>query len=101
MHPLISKSSSPFTNPPVTVARTKITIGIIGTFIFPGDVEAIIFFLVFFKLYSEVNRDSIVLNSASSVFFCFFFIGYYNVWSSGHDYVIRLDTPFTLSFTSF
>ena len=33
-HPVISKSSSPCTNPLVTVARAPITIGIIVTYIF-------------------------------------------------------------------
>ena len=35
-HPLISKSSSPFNNPFVTIPKAPITIGIIVTFIFHG-----------------------------------------------------------------
>ena len=42
--------------------------------------------LAFFQLYSVVSRVSKVHNSASSRFL----VDYYEIWSSGRDYVIRL-----------
>ena len=72
-HPLISKSSSPFTNPLVIVPRAPITIGI-TTFMFycffqflrKGQV--LIFLFAFFHFYSVFSRYSKVHNSASSLF---------------------------------
>ena len=89
-HPLISKSSSPCTNPLVTVPSAQITIGITVTFMFHSlfvffffqflnKVQVLIFFfsLAFFLFYSVVSRNSEVLNSVSSLilssFFFFFF----------------------------
>ena len=88
-HPLISKSSSPFNNPSVTVPSARITTGINVTFIFhsffqfPSKVKALILLFTFFKFYSMVNRDSKVHNLASSLYF--FVVDYYKVSSSGRD----------------
>ena len=77
--PPTSKSSSPFSNPLVTVPNTPITIGIIVTcmfhsfFQFLSKVEVLILLFTFFQFYSVVNRDSKVDNFASSLFFFFFF----------------------------
>ena len=78
--PLISKSSSPLNNPLVTVPKAPITIGIVVTFmfhsffLFPNKVQVLILLFIFFQFYSVVSRDSQVHNSASSLFFSFFFI---------------------------
>ena len=94
-HPLISKSSSHFINPLVTVPRAPITIGINVFFVFynffiffisaflmvsasnipkylylgPSKVEIFIILLPFFQLYSVVSRYSKVHNLTSSLFF--------------------------------
>ena len=57
---LISKSSSPFTKPLVTVPRAPITIGITVTFMFHRHLS---FLSAFFKLYSLVGRDTKVRSS--------------------------------------
>ena len=86
--PLISKSSSPCTNPLVTVLRATITIGITITFIFhsffqfPSKVEVLIFLFVAFQFYSVVSWDSKVYTSASSLFLLF-------ITRSGHLDEIR------------
>ena len=51
-HPFISKSSTPFTNPSVTVRKPPITIGITFTFIFHGFFNSLPRFryLFFFSL---------------------------------------------------
>ena len=65
----------PFTNPLVTVPRAPVTIGIISFifhsffFQFSCKVEELILLFAFFQLYSVVNRDSKVHNSASSFLF--------------------------------
>ena len=63
--PPTSKSSSPFSNPLVTVPKAPITIGIIVTcmlhsffFQFPSKVEVLILLFTFFQFYSVVSRDS-------------------------------------------
>ena len=67
-HPPISKSSSPFNNPLITVAKAPITIGIIVTFMFhsffqfPSKVKVLILLFTFFQFYSVVNQDSKVNN---------------------------------------
>ena len=72
--PPISKSSSPFSNPLVTVPNAPITIGIIVTcmfhsfFQFPSKVEVLIPLFTFFQFYSVVNWDSKVDYFASSLF---------------------------------
>ena len=73
-HSLISKSSSPFNNPLVTVSKSPITIGIIVTFIFHSffnsrlRIEGQGTFFTQFQFYSVVNRDRKVNNSSSSFF---------------------------------
>ena len=62
-----SKSSSPFSNPLVTVPNAPITIGIIVTcmfhsfFQFPSKVEVLIRLFTFFQFYSVISRDTIQL----------------------------------------
>ena len=74
--PPISKSSSPFSNPLVTVPNAPITIGIIFTsmfhsfFQFPRKVEVFILLFTFFLFYPVVCRDSKVDYFTSSLFFC-------------------------------
>ena len=71
----ISKSSSPFSNPLVTVPNAPMTIGIIVTcmfhsfFQFPSKVEVLILLFTFFQFYSVVSRDNKVDYFASSLFF--------------------------------
>ena len=73
--PPTSKSSSPFSNPLVTVPNAPITIGIIVTsmfhsfFQFSSKVEVLIFLFTFFQFHSVVSRDSKVDNFASSLFY--------------------------------
>ena len=75
-HPVISKSSSPFTNSSVPVPRAPITIGKIVTFIFHCffcfffffQFEELIFIFAFFQFYSVVSRDIKTWNSASPLF---------------------------------
>ena len=62
--PSTSKSSSPFSNPLVTVPNAPITIGITVTwmyhvfFYFPSQVEVLIHLFIYFQFYSVVSRDS-------------------------------------------
>ena len=68
--PLISRSSSPYTNPLVIVLRVRITIGITVTFMFPSTFNFLArsrYFLLIFNFL--VSRDSKVHNSANSLFF--------------------------------
>ena len=96
-HTPISKSSSPFNNPLVTVPKAPITIGIIVTFMFhsffqfSSKIEVLILLFLFFQFYSVVSQDSRIYNFANSLlfFFFFFFVDYYKVWFSGRDLVIR------------
>ena len=68
--PPSSKSSSPFSNPLVTVPNAPITIGIIVIFLFhsffqfSSKVEVLIFLFTFFQFYSVVSPD----NFANSLF---------------------------------
>ena len=70
------ESSSPFSNPLVTVPNAPITIGIIVTcmfhsfFQFPSKVVVLILLFTFFQFYSVVSRDSKVDYFASSLCFC-------------------------------
>ena len=97
IHLLISKSSSPFNNPMMTVPRAPITIGIIVTFMFHSFFNSLArsrylslsyhyYILIinlslhftFFQFYSVVSRDSKVHNFSSSLFF----VDHYKVWLS-------------------
>ena len=80
-HPPTSKSSSPLSNPLVTVPNALITIGIIVTSMFHSKVVVLILLFTFFQFYSLVSQDSKVKNFAGSLFF----VDYYKVWSSGRD----------------
>ena len=79
--PPTSKSSSPFSNPLVTVPNAPITIGIIVTcmfhsfFQFPSKVEVLILLFNFFRFYSVVSQDSKVNYFVSSLLFvnCYLF----------------------------
>ena len=72
--PPTSRSSSPFSNPLVTVPNAPITISIIVTcmfhsfFQFPRKVEVLILLFTLFQFYSVVSRDSKVDYFASSLF---------------------------------
>ena len=87
--PVISKSSSPCTNPLVTVPRAPITIGIIIAFLFRSFFNSLarskylsLFSYSFnFILWSAGTAKSQILPALSF----FFFIDYYKVWSSGRD----------------
>ena len=63
IHPVISKSHSPYTNPLVTVPRAPITIGIILTFMFhsffhsPSKAEVFKPLFTFFIFFSVVRWD--------------------------------------------
>ena len=76
-----SRSSSPFSNPLITVPNVPITIGIIFTFMFhrffqfPGKFEVLILLFTFFQFYSMVSRDSKVDYFAYSLFFCWLLLG--------------------------
>ena len=74
-----SKSSSPLSNPFVTVPKEPMTIGIIVIcmfhsfwffFQFPSKVEVLILLLTFFQFYSVVIRDSKGDKFANFLFFC-------------------------------
>ena len=72
--PPTSKSSSPFSNPLVTVQNATIIIGLIvpcmfhSFFHFPSKVEVLILLFTFFQFYYVVSRDSKVDYFASSPF---------------------------------
>ena len=89
--PLSSKFSWPFNNSLVTAPKTRITIGIIVTFMshsffqFSCKVEVLISLFSFFQFYSVVSRDSKVDNFACFLFVVVVVVDYYKVWSSGRD----------------
>ena len=92
--PPISKSSKPFNNPLVIVPHAPIRIGTIVTFMFHTFFNSLArsrnlsFFSLFFRiiLWSAGTAKSTILQ----IFFLFFFVDYYEIWSSGRDQVIRL-----------
>ena len=63
IRPPTSTSSSPFSNPLVTVPNAPITIGIIVTYMFHSFFNSLArsrylsFFFTFFQFYSVVSRD--------------------------------------------
>ena len=87
--PLISKTSSPFTNPLVIVPRAPIKIRITVTFIFhsfsipkQGPSTNPSFRFLSILLCSQLGQQSQQFDK-----FCFVVVAdYYNVWSSGRDY---------------
>ena len=99
IHPLISKSSSPFINPSVTVSRAPIIIGINVPFMFHSFFNSLArsrylsFFLVSFNftLWSAGTVESSILH-------VLFFVDYYMVWLSGRDSVIRFYVKIPLAF---
>ena len=72
IRPLISKSSSPFNNPSVTVPRVPIIIGINVTFMFHSvfNSQARSWYLSFVSLSFQFYRESKIRNFASSLFCC-------------------------------
>ena len=99
IRPLLSKSSSIFINPLVTVSSAPITIGIFFTFKFRSFFDSLarsrylfLFSLSFsFNLWSTETAKSTIRQLHFFFFlFSFFFIDYFLIWSSGWDYVIRL-----------
>ena len=85
--PPTSKSSSPFNNPLVIVPKAPITIGTIVTFMFHSFFNSLArsrylsFFSLSFRfiLWSAETAKSIILQ------ILFFFVDYYEIWSSGRD----------------
>ena len=86
----ISKFSSPFINPLVTVPRGPIIIGINVTFMFHSFFNSLAMsgYLSFFSLSfsftlwpADIAKHTIL----QILFFFFFFADYYKVWSSGRD----------------
>ena len=79
--PLTSKSSSPFSNPLVTVPKSPITIGIIITFMFnsffqfSGKVEVFILLFIIFHFYSIASRDIRV-----HYYYYYFYYHYFTRW---------------------
>ena len=73
-HPLISKSSGPYTNILVTVPRALIIICITVSFLFhsffqfSSKVQILILLFALFQFFTVVKRDSKVHNSASCLF---------------------------------
>ena len=95
--PLISKSSSPWTNPLVTVPSVTITIGIIVTFIFYcffsslARSQYLSLFLLSFSFTLMLGKVHYSTGSSFSfLFFFFFFFDIHLIWLSGWNYVIRL-----------
>ena len=103
---LISKSSSPFNNPLVTVPRAPITIGINVTFMFHIFFNSLarsrylyFFSLSFnFTLWSAGTAKSTILQVP--FFFCLVVVEYYKVWLSGGDLLILLYIKIPLEFVS-
>ena len=88
--PPTSKSSSPFSNPLVTVPNTPITIGIIITCMFHSFFNCLTrsMYLSFFSLsFRFILRSAGTAKSIILQIFLFFlfFVDYYEVWSSGRD----------------
>ena len=88
---LISKSSSPFTNPFVIVPRAPITIDIAVTFVIHNIFNSLarcrfLFFLLLSCHFTLWSARTAMSKIPEVVFFFY----YYNVWSLAWDKVIRL-----------
>ena len=83
-----SKSSGPLNNPLAIVPKAAITISTIVTFMFYSFFNSLArsMYLYFFRfiLWSAGTVKSSILQ------ILFFFVDYYQIWSSGRDYVIGL-----------
>ena len=91
--PLISKSSSPCTNPLLTVPGALITIGITVTFMFLSFSLLLqglrTYLFAFLQFYPVVSRDGKVHHSAGSLFcFCWLSLGLV-VWPKLYDLFIK------------
>ena len=89
--PFISKSSSPFINPSVSVPRAPVIIGKNVTFMFHC------FFSSFFSLSFDFTLWS-ARTARPTIFKFAFFVDYYKFRSSGRDWVIRLYDKFPEKF---
>ena len=90
--PLISKSSSPCTNPLVTIPSAPIAIGITVTFMFHSYISSLARYR-YFSLFStsfRFTRWSAGKAKSSIRQVLFFFAENYEVWSSGWNKTIRL-----------
>ena len=85
--PPTSKSSRPFNNPLVIVPNAPITIGTIVTFMFHSFFNSLTRarYLSFFSLpFSFILWSAgTAMSTIVQIFFFFFFVDYYKVWSSG------------------
>ena len=83
----ISKSSRPFNNPLVIVPNAPITIGTIVTFMFHSffNSQARSRYLPFFSLSFRFILWSAGTAKSTLLQIFFFFVDYYEVWSSGQD----------------
>ena len=96
--PLISKSSSPFTNFWVTVPRAPITDGITITFMFHSFFSVLkqclstylSFRLPSVLLSGQPERQNPLMGKFSLFFIYIYIFDYHKVWSSGRDEVIGL-----------
>ena len=85
--PIISKSSSPFNNPSVTVRGAQIIIGINVTFMFHScfNFQARSKYLSFFSLTFNFTHWSAGTANSTILQVLFFVVVYYKIWSSGRD----------------
>ena len=90
--PPTSKSSSPFSNPLVTVPKAPITIGIIVTFMFHSFFNSLARsrYLSFFSYSFSVILWSAGTAKSTILQIVFFVVDYYKIWSSGRTLVTRL-----------
>ena len=77
--PLISKSSSPWTNLFITVPSTPITL-IFNIFFFSSLVYILISLFAFFQFYSVVSRNCKIYYSACSLLFQFLFFFFFSLF---------------------
>ena len=88
--PPTSKSSRPFNNPLVFVPNVPITIGTIVTFMFHSFFNSLARsrYLSFFSLSFRFFLWSAGTAKSTILQILFFFVDYYEVWSSGRDIII-------------